>query len=714
METRPYAGQIVSLVKAAATLGPGWALTRSQLALTKRLGLLSRRTPLGNWSEIGLEKVLKPGVPAKPYEYGIWRSRFSPAFLFKGFAPDFARAFIGLGAVQLADQVLHGDFPFFGYVRPVGFPPAWRSDSRGHTTTPAGHWSTIDEFGSGDIKLTWEPSRFTWVYALARAYTRSYHEPYADAFWTLFESWLDSNPPNAGANWKCGQEASFRAMALCFALYAFAQSPASTSQRIARFVAAIAIHARRINAYIAYALSQKNNHGISEGVGLWTIGLLFPELKDSEEWKARGREVIEKEVRRQIYADGSYVQHSMNYHRVMLHDVAWALRLGEVQEEKFPDDIYDLFRRSVYFLHALTDPLSGYAPNYGANDGALVLPLSDCSYPDMRPVLQACYFLIEQRRLYAPGPWDEEMVWLNGQASGLCEEGAKPVSEKDLCAEVGGYYTLRSPNSWLMVRGAKYQDRPSHADQLAVDMWWCGENILCDPGTYSYNSPPPFDHGFASTRYHNCVTVDNADQMTKLSRFLWVDWATAHIQRDGDSASGCKILEGEQDGYKKKRVKQRRAIAQIDASTWMVVDDLTGCGEHNFRLHWLTQDVPFTVISPGALECDFKHEKMRMHLRASRSAQFDIVRSGNRVFGERVDPPDPARGWQSRYYARKEPALSIVLEGRSTLPVRFITVVALGIESNVELPSLLKDIAIGDRRITLSDIGSSPIFIQII
>ena len=39
--------------------------------------------------------------------------------------------------------------------------------------------------------------------------------------------------------------------------------------------------AERIEKNIDYAYSQKNNHGMSEAIGLLTIGLLFPELQQS-------------------------------------------------------------------------------------------------------------------------------------------------------------------------------------------------------------------------------------------------------------------------------------------------------------------------------------------------------------------------------------------------------------------------------------------------
>jgi asparagine synthase (glutamine-hydrolysing) len=657
-----------------------------------------------------LKALLKPEIPSGCKEYCQWRRQNSRPFFFDEISAVEAESFVGKGSIRIADRVRGGEFPFFSRTENLGFPPMWQINPLSHTVAPGGHWSKINEFESDDVKLWWEASRFSWAFALGRASARSQDERYAEAFWQLLESWLEQNPPQWGIHWKCGQETSFRAMALCFAFYVFARSSSSTPERITRFVAAIAIHAKRIHAHIEYAQSQKNNHGISEATGLWTIGLLFPELQAAEEWKALGKRVMEREVRRQIYADGSYVQHSTNYHRVMLHDLAWAVRLGECNHEVLAGDVYESFQKSVRFLHALTDPETGWAPNYGANDGALVLPLSDCEYPDMRPVLQCCHYITDKETLYPAGPWDEEMAWLNG-ATPL--KGPRPIEDPlpvELDAKAGGCYTIHSDESWLMFKGTKYEDRPSHADQLHVDLWWRGANVICDAGTYSYNARFPFDHAFASTRYHNTVTVDGQDQMTRLSRFLWADWANADIARSEEPSTGLCLLQGEHDGYAKAGVTHRRAVAQVAADTWIVVDDLTGRGQHNLRLHWLMADAPFDLVSPGVLDVKFNRGNARIYLASSTESEVDLVRGGERVGGAAADAPDPARGWTARYYARKEPALSLVAKSRSWLPFRFVTVVMLGSVAKVVTTPSAKNLFIDSKRIDLAPIGESPIF----
>lgn len=700
-------------LKALATLGPGWALQRTKLLLLNKLGVLERRTPLHPWNTHSLDGLLNSGVPTAPERYCEWRRLHSAKFLFSQALSEQARAFIGEGSIRQADSILNGEFSFFGYAEELGFPPNWQRNPATGEIAPGGHWSKSNESSLGDVKFWWEASRFSWAFTLGRAYGRVRDQRYAEAFWTLLESWMEQNPPQWGINWKCGQEASIRAMALCFGFHVFADSHFTTPKRIAQFIALIRELALRIESYIEYALSQKNNHGISEGTGLWTIGLLFPELRHADKWRRRGKQVIESEVQRQIYSDGSYVQHSTNYHRVMLQVVTWALRLGECNGDELVTDVYDMLRKSTQFLAALTDSETGHAPNCGANDGALILPLTDCDFLDMRPALQSSYFLTEKQRLYPCGPWDEEMMWINGQEAMDAAPLAKFGARGDLDADSGGYYLTRSTSSWAMMRASRYKDRPSHADQLHIDLWWLGENVLCDAGTYSYNAPIPFEHAFAPTRFHNTVTVDSADQMTRIGRFLWADWAHANAFRPHAGPVAARSVQAEHDGYRKAGVFHRRALSQPGENIWIVVDDIVGDGAHTTRLHWLTPEVPFEMASPDTIDLTFLAGTARLVTASSSASARSLVCAGVRVDSERREPGDAAMGWRSRYYGRKEPALSFSVECPSQLPVRFVTVILLGEIYPIQVDSACMNIVAGRTRIVLSPVGNYPIGVQI-
>lgn len=176
----------------------------------------------------------------------------------------------------------------------------------------------------------------------------------------------------------------------------------------------VAVSARRIEAHLEYALSQEKNHGIGEALGLWTVGTLFPEFKRARHWAALGRRCLERLAQDLIYDDSGFSQHSVNYHRVMVHDYLWAIRLGDLNEQPLSRELKARVGRAGVWPWGMMDRVSGQAPNWGGNDGALVLPLSNCSYPHMRPVVQATSALLTGRKRFQGGAWDEDLLWLLG------------------------------------------------------------------------------------------------------------------------------------------------------------------------------------------------------------------------------------------------------------------------------------------------------------
>jgi len=113
----------------------------------------------------------------------------------------------------------------------------------------------------------------------------------------------------------CGQEASFRLIAVGYALQAFRSHPATTDARVLLTARLATATVDRIRAHLSYALSQQNNHGISESLGLFTAGALWPQLEGSAGWRDQGLETLFPQVDALVDMDGGFSQHSSNYHR---------------------------------------------------------------------------------------------------------------------------------------------------------------------------------------------------------------------------------------------------------------------------------------------------------------------------------------------------------------------------------------------------------------
>lgn len=660
-------------IEMAQRLGLGWVAYRGAYALRRKTGLLQRLFPTHDWERVTLSDLVVDGVPAEPSEYKAHRNQKGGAFLFPvGELPaeDELEKFIGADAraraISVADDYIRGRFLYFSSeTLDLGWPPNWLLNPyTGGVHHARTHWCDYPTFSQelGDIKEVWEPSRFACAFWLTRAYALTRDEKYPRAFWELFESWVNQNPPNLGPNWKCGQETGIRLFGWAFALYAFWNSPSTTPERVASMARLMAIQAERIYHNIDFAVSQKNNHSMSEAIGMMTVALLFPEFREAEKWFERGEHVLESDVRRQIYDDGSFVQHSTNYHRVMLHDCLWAIQLCEVNGRPLSAELVRRVGCAAEWLHEMLDTASGSVPNYGANDGALVLPLSSCPYEDFRATVQAGMYLKEMRRVLPDGPWDEMAYWLFGErAFGTAVEPRQPTSRR---FDSGGYYTLRSNDSWSMVRCHSYTDRPAHVDMLHMDLWHRGVNVLSDSGSYKYFAPesPGAEKYFKDIRAHNTVEIGGRGPLELASRFLWLPWPGARVIEHREAR-----WIGEHDGYARSpwRVTHRRTI-EHDGGVWTVSDELSGKGRQLVTLRWHLADYPYRVDEIGkSIVVDLPKGTMTLSFTCPAELKLSVKRG--------VDEAGNFGGWSSRQYRKKTPRPTVELTGQVMLPMTIST-----------------------------------------
>jgi hypothetical protein len=656
-------------------------------------GISRRRTPLCSWDEI-IGRLPPAAFEADPS--GM------PPFFFND--PRTLGAVLGRIAPQAEsglnselENIQKGSFCLWEDARhDLGFPPDWnRNPLTGRAASADRHWTATDEQASGDIKGLWELSRFSLAFRLARLYAVTGNERAPEIFWQLVESWMGANPPNAGPQWLSSQEVALRSMAWIFALRAFAWSPATTAARVGRLIAAFDAHARRIDATLAYAKAQNNNHLISEAAGLFTIGLLFPDLPGAAHWNSKGRALLESTTG-QFFQDGGYIQHSVNYHRLALQLYLWAIRLAELNGKPFSEAMYSCVDRSLELLSAMIDPDTGRAPNFGHNDGALFPALNSCAYEDYRPLLQTLSLWRRRKKILEDGPWNEDALWLLGpDALTISSRMLRPQGESEpFNAPNAGLYLMPWLQSCAVIRCARFRSRPAHADQLHVDVCWRGENIACDAGSYLYGGDPPWRNSLTHAALHNTVTVDGLDQMKRSGRFGWATLSQAR----GEFIEKGK-WQGSHDGYRALGITHRRIVERIDSDVLVINDELIGKGTHTARLHFLMPDFPW---EPLAQETDPTPENMLMErlpgwkdgsgggwmfhspageftlrIWSNRDVLWNMYRAGERVFGlaeEKGPVPAEIRGWRSLRYANKLPALSLAGTAAGVLPICFISI----------------------------------------
>ena len=602
----------------------------------------------------GLYRLLTPA--AQPHSGTGLSAR--PLALFAAPPPNFPALLSPAEQKALltqADDLLAGRFALYG------------GDSAPLTLIPPPpirHWSQASSLpASQDIKDLWEPARFGWAFTLVRAYQISADERFPAAFWQAFETFQAHNPPNQGTHWASAQEVALRLMAWVYAASALAGSPHSTPVRLQSLSGAVWDHARRIPPTLLYARAQRNNHLLSEAAGLYTAGRYLQHAP----WRARGWAEFQKALLDQIAPDGTYGQHSVNYHRLMLQLALWMHALGTANGESFSPECKERLAAAVRWLLAHVDRSSGQLPNLGHHDGALFLPLAHSPISDYRPTLQAAALAFLGAPAFPPGPWDELALRLGLSSSAPvlpAEAFTSPVVHR-----------LGTPWDWALLRAVHFSVRPAHADQLHVDLWHEGHNIALDAGTYRYNTPPPWQNALASAAVHNTLTLNGLEPMRRAGRFLWLDWDQAQIL----PSASADTLTAEHGAYRALGLRHQRTL-QRTPSGWRIRDELLPLPAALIRpvqavVHWLLPDLPYTLgesaltlslpDGPLTIRCwaEDDHAPQPLHLR--------LIRAGEVLSGPAGSFPN--HGWVSPTYAQKRPALSLRLELSSTPPLTLHT-----------------------------------------
>ena len=287
------------------------------------------------------------------------------------------------------------------------------------------------------------------------------------------------------------------------------------------------------------------NHLLENARALVFAGSGFAGEGEADRWLARGVEIYRRQTPRQILADGGHFERSPMYHALVLEGYLDVINLLPGGEDK--EALIEAAKPMSDFLISVTHP-----------DGAIAL-------------------FNDSTREIAP-PTD----LLLSYAESLTGHRAKP---KDAFAETG-YFIHRSEGLFLILDGGRigpdFLPAHAHADIFSYELSLGGEPLIVDAGVYEYEAGAM--RGFVrSTRAHNTVTVDGADQAEcwgsfRVARRFPPDRVSFH--RTGS----CSRFQGAFGGFAKlvgDGIVHKRAVSCDESRREIVVEDVVeGRGEH--------------------------------------------------------------------------------------------------------------------------------------
>ena len=634
-------------------------------ALRERHGLFSRAR-LGSDSAF-LSLLAESGFqsPLELRDYFRERSgpKFFPAFDDPGTTSgEFRKRWPESGVISGAEQITDGHFDLLGFSRlNFGTPIDWHLEPVAGKRAPLIHWSRLNYLDSslfGDKKIVWELNRHQHFATLGQAYWLTRDERYAQTFVAHINSWIEQNPPKLGINWASSLEVSFRSIAWLWALYFFRHSESLTAETFLGILKFLYLNALHLETYLSTYFSP-NTHLTGEALGLFYLGTILPEFKESARWRKTGLRILLDQLDKHVQPDGAYFEQSTYYHRYTTDFYLHLRILLNANEEQSPARLDEKLQQLLDFLMYVKRP-DGRTPMVGDDDGGRLVKLDHRAANDFRATLctGAAVFNRGDYKFAAEETADETLWLLGPEALAKLDRlAAFEPAKRSIGFENSGYYVMRDgwqPDANYMFFDCGHHGVDNcghaHADALSFELAVKGRPLLIDPGTYTYTASKELRDSFRVSAAHNTLTVDDESSSIPDGPFSWKTIADCSASRWISKARFDYILgrQNHPDHY--------REILFLKRDYWLIRDHVDALGAHQIKtsLHFDSNVEP--VLGKDHV------------LRAMKeNAVLNVA-----IFGERGEWVRES-GWVSHCYGKREEAPVFTFSLPSNGPVELIT-----------------------------------------
>ncbi|MEW6606670.1 MAG: alginate lyase family protein [bacterium] len=494
--------------------------------------------------------------------------------------------------IQEADKICEHKFALLGINVEYKDKIEWHKHPLTKQEYPLKLYSNIYKFlRYGDVKYVWEINRHEHFVSLGLAWCLSGNEKYRREFCAQITDWIDSNPYLLGVNWSSGLEVAVRAINWVMAYNLFLTSmDAEVNYKILN---SLYQHGRYIIRNLSF-FSSPYNHLIGEATALFILGFLFPGLKEVNQWKKTGWQILKSELKNQFYEDGGNVEQAVSYHHYTLGFYLLAIILQMKNDIEVEPEILKAIERVMEFSMYLTKPDSRM-PMIGDGDGARSIKFGVVDdHWDFRTFLSIGAILFNRGDFKKiSGKISQEAIWLLGSAGlkryeAICEKAAEQTS---MAFSASGYFIMRShwdkDGDYLcfdcgqQAAGLHKDATPSvahgHADALSLELVVNGQPLIIDPAMYSYFDEH-FQNYFRATPAHNTIVLDRKSQATLVGKLGWSNTYSTKCQKWFTSEL-ADYVEGEHDGYA-PIIHKRIIFFNKLTKYWLIFDYLDGKEKH--------------------------------------------------------------------------------------------------------------------------------------
>jgi hypothetical protein len=480
----------------------------------------------------------------------------------------------GREVLQLADQILLHQIPLFGQTMNPGSSIDWRKDYAHSISTPLVYFRRLpylDFSRCGDHKYVWELNRHQHLVLLAQAWRLSGDPRYCDELRTELEHWCRENPFQQGINWTSALEVAFRALSWIWIWHL------AGDRLPGHFLTELYRHGLHLEYNLSIYFSP-NTHLLGEAVALHALGVLFPEFPHAAKWRRIGREVVDEEMRRQVRGDGSHFEQSSYYHVYAL-DLFLLRHILEPASKQYQDGL----RNMAVYLAALLGPRRRL-PFLGDDDGGRMFhPYGNREEFGRATLATAGILFPDGGWSFSPEDVPVQAAWWLGESACSAVPSRKEARNSRLFPDSGSV-VMEHENVHLIARvgpmGAGRSGH-SHADALSFVLRCGEEDVLLDPGTFTYVGDSQLRDWFRGTPAHNTVSVNGQSQALPVGPFGWKNQPTVRVL-EWKSEPNRDVLDAVCEcGWKHRR----RIVFLKKEMVILILDEVEGSGVASQNWH---------------------------------------------------------------------------------------------------------------------------------
>jgi hypothetical protein len=470
-------------------------------------------------------------------------------------------------------------------------------------------------------------------------------------FRRLTEAWLTDNTHLKGDGWH-PYTVSLRLVNWLNGAEAFQADLAADPDHRRRLTAGILGQASILARSLE--LDVRGNHLLENLRALiWVASAI--DTSETRKWGRAALALLEVELNEQVLPDGGHFERCPGYHTLVLQRLIEIARRTRLTPEGTPAWLIQHVRSMLAFLLRIRTPA-----------GSIPL-LKDSAYdacPSVDEVLTEGALLLGESRYATLGILPIRSRLLFGTSAPPPPAGLETPAETDLASHLphSGYVCCRTPDRSFFILDVgrpcpDYLPAHAHADIFTFELWIRGLPWVVDAGVFEYTAGPWRDY-FRSTRAHNTVEVDDANQSDVYSSFRVGRRARVRDVTFGPIEGGGYCAQAVHDGYGHRGASHRRVVVFEPGVFWVFIDLVSGTGSHVLRSHIHFQP-GVTLVQRAADRWTASQPGGQIHISTLGQQETRIV-SG-------LDAARP-QGWHSTHFGHKcaNPALELTMN--PTLP----------------------------------------------